>query len=109
MKPFFVYILRCNDASYYVGHTDNLEKRVYEHAEGVHGGYTTTRRPVRLVFACEFFTREEAIERELQLKRWSRAKKEALMRSDWDLLKRLAVSRTRPSTPLRANGDIMRE
>jgi predicted GIY-YIG superfamily endonuclease len=104
MKPFWVYMLRCCDGSYYVGHTDDLEKRIGEHIEGTCGGYTAKRRPVRLVFSCEFATREEALERELQIKGWSRAKKEALIQGDWEKLHRLAQSRTRPSTSLRANG-----
>ena len=90
MKPFYLYILRCRDGSYYVGHTDDLEKRMVEHAEGICGGYTARRRPVELVFADEFSTREETIERERQLKGWSRKKKEALIRRDWESLRRLA-------------------
>ena len=46
LKPFYLYILRCRDGSYYVGHTDDLEKRMVEHAEGLCGGYTARRRPV---------------------------------------------------------------
>ena len=90
MRPFFVYILRCSDGSYYVGHTDDLEKRLDEHAEGLCGGYTVLRRPLELVFVDEFVTREETIERERQLKGWSRAKKEALIHGDWEQLRSLA-------------------
>lgn len=104
MKPFFVYILSCNDDSFYVGHTDNLEKRLSEHEDGSYGGYTCKRRPVRLVFSCEFFTRDEALERERQIKGWSRSKKKALIRGDWDTIHKLSISHSRPSTPLRANG-----
>ena len=96
MRPFYVYMLRCCDGSYYVGHTDDLEKRVAEHVDGTLGGYTATRRPVQLVFSCDFSTREQALERELQLKGWSRAKKEALIREDWDTIRRLAKRQTRP-------------
>lgn len=87
MKPFYLYILKCRDGSYYVGHTDDLDKRMDEHAEGSCGGYTARRRPVELVFVDEFATREETIERERQLKGWSRAKKEALIRRDWEELR----------------------
>lgn len=90
MKPFVLYMLRCRDGSYYVGHTDNIEKRMAEHADGTCGGYTLRRRPVELVFVDELSSREEAIERERQLKGWSRAKKEALIRNDWPELQRLA-------------------
>jgi predicted GIY-YIG superfamily endonuclease len=105
MKPFYVYILRCKDQSYYVGHTDDLETRMLEHADGSMPGYTVKRRPVKLVFSCEFTSREEALERELQLKGWSRAKKEALIRDDWDEIQRLAMSRTRPSTSSGRTGE----
>ena len=57
MKPFFLYMLRCRDGSYYTGHTDDLEKRVQEHDNGTFEGYTSKRRPVQVVFVCEFGTR----------------------------------------------------
>ena len=87
---FWVYILRCSDKSYYTGHTDNLEKRIIEHKSGVIDGYTSTRLPVTLVFSEEFPTRDEALACELQIKGWSRKKKEALMARDWTEIKRLA-------------------
>jgi len=97
---FWVYMLRCVDQSYYTGHTDNLEKRIVEHQTGEIEGYTSTRLPVTLVFADEFPTREEALARERQIKGWSRKKKEAMIRSDWAEVSRLAC-RKRPSTSLR--------
>jgi putative endonuclease len=87
---FWVYILRCSDQSYYTGHTDNLEKRIIEHKSGVIDGYTSTRLPVTLVFSEEFTTRAEALACELQIKGWSRKKKEALIRGDWVEIARLA-------------------
>jgi len=89
---FYVYMLRCADGSYYVGHTDNLEERITKHERGEIPGYTRTRRPVRLVFADEFPTREQAIARERQIKGWSRAKKEALIKGNWGRLQRLTFS-----------------
>ena len=77
--PFWTYILRCADASYYVGHTDDLEQRIAQHERGLFPGYTHTRRPVKLVFSGEFGSRIEALEFERQIKGWSRAKKEALI------------------------------
>jgi len=59
-KPFFAYMLRCADASYYMGHTDDLEKRVAEHQAGEKCAYTFERRPVRLMWSQEFWTREKA-------------------------------------------------
>jgi len=78
-RPFFTYMLRCSDKSYYVGHTDDLERRLAEHETGAIGGYTATRRPIQLVWFEEFPTREEAKVVEAQLKKWSRRKKEALI------------------------------
>ncbi len=98
MKPFFVYVLRCADDSYYVGHTDDLERRIALHNQGEIPGYTSTRKPVALVYSAEFATRVDAIARERQLKGWSRAKKEALMRSDWRRLNELARETKRKKT-----------
>ena len=90
MKPFYLYMLRWHGQSFYIGHTDNLERRLAEHQEGICGGYTATRRPVELVFMDEFCTRDETIERERQLKGWSHAKKEALIHDNWEEICRLA-------------------
>ncbi len=83
---FYVYILRCSDGSYYTGHTDDLEKRVAAHQQGVISGYTPVRLPVHLVFSESFAAREEAFERERQIKGWTRQKKEALIQRDWNRL-----------------------
>ena len=88
--PFWAYMLRCADGSYYVGHTDNLEHRIGQHQSGAIPGYTHERRPVTLVWSQDFPSREEALAAELQIKRWSRAKKEALIRGDWDGLRQAA-------------------
>jgi putative endonuclease len=78
----FVYMLQCADGSYYIGCAtgDDLWKRVAEHETGAYRGYTYTRRPVRLVF--ERISDAIAIER--KIKGWSRAKKQALIREDWN-------------------------
>jgi len=91
---FWVYILKCNDNSYYTGHTDNLEARVAMHSAGSIDGYTATRLPVSLVFSEQFASRLEALEMEKRIKGWSRKKKEAMIRGDWDEVSRLARSRT---------------
>ena len=90
MKPFYVYILQCNDGSYYTGHTDDIEKRIAEHLNVEHKGYTSTRLPIKLVYLQEFQTRHEAITAERQIQGWSRKKKEALMRNDWKELQKLS-------------------
>jgi tRNA/rRNA methyltransferase len=96
---FYVYIFRCADGSYYVGHTDDLEKRLAAHQSGEIAGYTYSRRPVHLVFHEEFPSREDAFLRERQLKGWSRRKKEALVRGDWDSLKRLSGAHGSTDSP----------
>ena len=53
-RPFFAYMLRCSDGTYYVGHTDELDRRLAEHETGATGGYTATRRPIQLVWFEEF-------------------------------------------------------
>ena len=90
---FYVYILLCSDNSYYTGHTENLESRIAAHQEGEISGYTQSRRPVKLAFSEEFPRREDALERERQLKKWSRAKKQALIDRDWQRLVELSRSR----------------
>ncbi|WP_068031873.1 GIY-YIG nuclease family protein [Rhodoplanes sp. Z2-YC6860] len=98
----YLYILRCSDSSYYVGTTRaDLEVRVAQHNAGLFGGYTATRRPVALIFSQHFESITDAIETERQVKGWTRAKKEALIRGDWDRLKLLA-RRGRPHPSRRA-------
>jgi len=87
-------MLRCGDGSFYVGHTDELERRVAEHQAGaIPGAYTHDRRPVELVWTQETYSREEALGAEQRIKGWSRAKKEALIEGDWERVKGLAKSR----------------
>ena len=92
--PFWVYIVRCADRSYYTGHTDDLERRIAAHQSGEIKGYTSTRLPVALIYSQDFVTRAEALEHERQVKGWSRKKKEALIRGDWTEISRLARGRS---------------
>jgi len=87
----YVYILQCADGSYYTGTArQGLEQRVAEHNAGHYGGYTASRRPVRLVFSQWFERITDAIAAERQIKGWSKAKKEALIRCDFEALPPLA-------------------
>jgi len=79
IKEFFLYILKCNDGSYYTGHTDEIEKRITEHMLGSTPSYTSTRLPIELVFMQNFNSRTEAIDMERGVKKWFRNKKEALI------------------------------
>lgn len=86
----FVYMIRCADGTIYVGHTKNPETREKEHNAGRGARYTAIRRPVRLVYREALQSVEAAVRRELQLKRWSLAKKEALIAGDIARLKQLS-------------------
>jgi putative endonuclease len=91
----FLYILRCCDGSYYVETTRaGLEIRIAQHNAGTLGGYTATRRPVTLVYSQWFDQITDAIENERKLKKWSRAKKEALIRGDFEALRQLSARRS---------------
>lgn len=92
-KKSWVYILHCSDHSFYTGCTTNLRERVYQHRSGLMDGYTKKRRPVKLVWFEEFNDLRNAISVERQIKKWSRAKKKALIRGDFALLHELAQSR----------------
>ncbi len=98
--PFWVYMVRCSDKSYYVGLAQiDLEMRIAEHNAGKYeGAYTLKRRPVELVWAEEFQRVVDAIAFERQIKKWSRAKKEALIARNWERLRQLARSRAHGST-----------
>jgi predicted GIY-YIG superfamily endonuclease len=86
---WFVYILCCADGSLYVGEAADLDARIAKHQEGSAASFTAKRRPVHLTFAETHVNRDAALKRERQLKRWTRAKKEALIAGDMALLKRL--------------------
>jgi len=96
----FVYMLRCRDKSYYVGITRiGLDKRFAEHQSGHFPGYTSSRRPVELVWSADFQWLKDAIACERRIKGWRREKKEALMRGDYEALKALArTAKPHPST-----------
>lgn len=91
----FVYILRCADDSYYVGSAtgEDLAPRIHQHNAGAYTGYTSSRRPVVLVWSEHFDRVTDGIACERQLKGWSRAKKEALIRGDWSSLRTLSSRR----------------
>jgi predicted GIY-YIG superfamily endonuclease len=100
------WALHCNAGRFYVGHTDDLERRLGQHETGAIRGFTRNYLPVKLVWCQDFTTREEAKAAEKQIKGWSRAKKLALIRGDWGEISRLAKSRTglRQAQPERSFG-----
>lgn len=91
MKEYYVYILKCSDTSYYTGITNDIDRRLWEHQEGINSScYTFKRRPVELVYYEPFNDVNQAIVWEKQIKGWSRKKKEALIRNRWEEIKKLA-------------------
>jgi len=91
MNSYFVYIVRCDDDSYYTGITNDCVRRVYEHNHSRNKySYTYKRRPVELVYSVEFEDVNQAISWEKILKRWNRKKKEAVINDEWEKLPGLA-------------------
>ena len=91
MRCYYVYIARCRDNKLYIGITNNVERRLYEHNFGKNKfAYTFSRRPVKLVFQQQFSDPEEAISFEKKIKKWSKLKKEALIMGDFDKIHDLA-------------------
>lgn len=86
----YTYILQCANGKYYVGSTTNLEARLNEHQAGLGGKFTSTNLPVKLVYFDEYSSIHMAFSRERQLHGWSRAKKEALIRGDYEALRPLS-------------------
>ena len=96
MAQGFMYILKCSDNSYYTGSTINLEKRLNEHFEGMGPNYTKSRRPVFLAYYEIFDKIKDAARREKQIKGWSRAKKELLIKGLLDEL--IIISNSKKSS-----------
>ena len=82
--PFYVYVLRCSDGTYYAGHTDDPDSRMAQHGRGEGSKYTAKRRPLELIWIADFQTRNEAFELERRL---------ALMRGDFEALPGLSLNR----------------
>ena len=96
MSAATIYILRCSDGSYYTGiRRRSVEERVGEHALGLRDGYPFTRLPVTLMHAESYERIDEAITAERRIKGWSRAKKEAYIRGDFEALAALSHQRSK--------------
>ena len=90
MKTSYVYILLCSDKTYYTGVTEDVFRRFNEHQDGKYfGSYTYNRRPVVLVYYVIFTDIKEAILFEKKIKKWSKAKKEALINGQYEDLPNL--------------------
>lgn len=77
----YVYIVECNDGTYYTGWTNNLERRVKMHSTGRGAKYTRSRGPVKLVYYEVFEEKSDALKREYEIKKMTRAKKILLIES----------------------------
>src|SRR4051794_8710534 len=97
---YYVYIVQCHDGFYYTGVTNDASRRIEEHNQGINKGcFTYKRRLVILKYDERFTHILQAIEREKQLKGWSRARKEALFAEDYDLLRQLSKSKQNKESP----------
>ncbi len=93
MGEYYVYILKCSDNSYYVGFTTDLQSRLKKHKNGYGSKHAKERIADQIVYSEKFDNKMDALHRESQLKRWSRAKKEALIKGDLNELHKLSRRR----------------
>jgi len=86
---YYLYILRCRDNSLYCGQTNNLERRINEHNfdNNKSAKYLRGKKPVKLVYSEKYYTLQEAMKREIQIKKLTKAKKEAMIESNNNLSK----------------------
>jgi putative endonuclease len=96
VNVYYVYVVRCIDGSFYIGVTNDIERRFNEHCQGADPTcYTFERRPLKLVHVSEFAWIDQAIAFERKLKTWSHRKKRALVEGDFGSIKRNARGRDR--------------
>ncbi|NMA63180.1 MAG: GIY-YIG nuclease family protein [Syntrophomonadaceae bacterium] len=79
-EDYYVYIVRCSDGSLYTGSTNNLPARVEKHNRGEGARYTRGRRPVTLVYSESAASKSDALKREIQIKKMTRADKLSLIK-----------------------------
>ena len=87
---YFLYILKCKDGSYYIGHTNDIQNRIAQHNLGLISSHTKKQRPVKLVYAEEYARRFDAFNAERRIKNWGRKKQDALISDNPDLLSELS-------------------
>ena len=80
---YFAYIILCSNNKYYVGHTNNLEKRFDYHLRKFGAKFTSQNKPIKIVWSQEFDNEIAAIKREKQIKGWTKTKKENLIKGIW--------------------------
>ncbi|MCF7918006.1 GIY-YIG nuclease family protein [Candidatus Gracilibacteria bacterium] len=77
---YFFYFAQCSDGSLYAGYTANIQEREKIHNQGKGAKFTAGRRPIKIIYWEEFETQKEAMQREIQVKKWCREKKEKLIK-----------------------------
>jgi len=86
IAPYYVYIIRCEDGSFYTGYTQDLEKRMKLHEEGKGGRYTQMYKPKKLVYYEIFKSRADAMRRERSIKNLTHDQKLELIKSNGNYL-----------------------
>ena len=76
---YYIYVLLCKDGSYYIGSTNDIQKRFLDHLNGRGARYTKSHKPEKLIYQEKFFTKSEALKREAELKKWTKTQKSALI------------------------------
>jgi len=94
VEVWYLYILKCSDGSLYTGVTPDLPRRIKAHNDGNGGRYTCSRLPVSLVYSEHYSTKSDGLKRELQIKGWSRVKKEALIIGNVSKLRELSKDKS---------------
>tara|TARA_R110001592_G_scaffold53101_1_gene162887 strand:- start:1949 stop:2296 length:348 start_codon:yes stop_codon:yes gene_type:complete len=90
MKIGYVYILECSDGTFYTGSTIDLDKRIEQHQNGFGANHTKKRLPVKLMYFERFTRIDEAFRREKQIQGWSRNKKIALIKGQYEDLSKFS-------------------
>jgi putative endonuclease len=99
VKFLHVYILKCSDDTYYTGVSNNPEKRLEQHNSGINkNSYTAQRLPVLMPYCERFADFHLAIKWEKRIKKWSREKKEALIKENWNHLQIAAACKNKSSS-----------
>jgi len=76
---YYIYVLLCKDGSYYIGSTNDIQKRFLDHLNGRGARYTKSHKPEKLIYQEKFSTKSEALKREAELKKWIKTQKSALI------------------------------
>jgi len=81
MQKYYFYLARCNNNTLYSGYTNNIKRREQRHNIGRGAKYTKYRRPIKIIYFEIFNTRKKAMQREVQVKSWSKIQKEKLIKN----------------------------